>query len=309
MKTILAILLIQVLITSCVRKNTSSPSSPSGPPNLVQGEEWIKVPANAGGMGLALFYVMKYEAKAMLNDESSTDSTGTTAARVTHKPVSIAENQPWRNIDANDSAAECESLGTGYHLISNQEWMAIARDIENQPVNWTGRSVGSGCLFRGNSGEATIGDGTLITDSCGYDGGALQAGSSRDVRAKHNLSNDQQIFDFSGNVNEWTDWHKDSTGFQVAPSTCSIGWVELPSFSCAALLDSNYNSQNRSYTSADGVGQIYGAIPYLGNNTGASARGGRWGNNVYAGVYSLYMYLFPTFTNINLGFRCVYRPF
>jgi len=44
------------------------------------------------------------------------------------------------------------SEAAGYHLITNWEWMAIARDIEQVPENWTGGAVGSGMIKRGNVG-------------------------------------------------------------------------------------------------------------------------------------------------------------
>jgi len=273
-----------------------APTTPSGPPNLAPGEEWVQVPASAGGMSLPAFYVMKYEAKAMLNDESATDATGTGAATATHKPVSTADNQPWRNIDANDSAAECESLGVGYHLISNPEWMAIARDIENQNANWTGGTVGSGCMFRGNSGE----DGT-VSGACGYDAATdPEQGSGRDIRAKHTLSNGSEVYDMAGNLFEWTDWDKDTVGFQSGPNNCSAS--ELNTVACGALADADYNTSNGGYTRTEGAGYFYGG------SDGAALRGGFWIVSSYAGAFTLYLVNGPTYTNSSIGFRCVFRP-
>lgn len=39
----------------------------------------------------------------------------------THEPRSVAEGQPWREIDQNNAKTECTNLGTGYDLISNPE--------------------------------------------------------------------------------------------------------------------------------------------------------------------------------------------
>ena len=242
-------------------------------------DEWIKVPANAGNMGLPAFYVMKYEAKAWLkNDTGATanedniidapevDSDGlgavtttddwvdvidyeysdTTNDGVDYYPVSIPTNQPWREIYATSAATRCESLGANYHLISNDEWMAIARDIEQQDQNWTGGLVGDGCLFRGNTGEATTGDGTNSADSCGYDAATdPDSGTTRDLRAIHTLSNGYQIYDFAGNLWEWTDWDKDTLGFQVGPNSTdgdacpSSGEIE-DILDCPALNDDDF---------------------------------------------------------------------
>ncbi len=272
-------------------------------------DEWVRIPANAGGMGLSEFYVMKYEAKAW--NDGNTNSTidggevdtdgcnegGCSTANWgvgTHAPVSIAVNQPWRRIDANNAAAECESLGANYHLISNPESMAIARDIENVNANWTGGTVGTGCLFRGNSGDTT----------CGYDSATdPDSGTGRDVRAKHTLSTGQEIFDISGNVWEWTDWDSATAGFQIGPTSCPFsGNEELPSVSCGALASADYDTDNGTYTSTEGVGQFFGG------SGGAALRGGFWGNDTYAGAFTLSLFNSPTDTGDGIGFRCVFRP-
>lgn len=272
-------------------------------------DEWVRIPANAGGMGLAEFYVMKYEAKAW--NDGNTNSTidggevdtdgcnegGCTTANWgvgTHIPVSIADNQPWRRIDANNAASECESLGANYHLISNSEWMAIARDIENVNANWTGGTVGTGCLFKGNTLDTT----------CGYNSATdPDSGTGRNARAKHTLSNGQEIFDISGNVYEWTDWDAATIGFQTGPTSCPVlGFEELPTVACGALASADYDTDNGAYTSVQGVGQFYGG------SGGAALRGGFWSSSTFAGAFTLSLGSSPTHANSSFGFRCVYRP-
>lgn len=277
-------------------------------------EEWVRVPANAGGMGLSEFYVMKYEAKAWNDgntnstiDGGEIDTDGLSVATGSNIPVSIADNQPWRDINANDSAAECESLGPNYHLISNPEWMAMARDIENVDSNWTGQSVGIGCLYRGNSGEATVGLGTTNGDSCGYDGANPEEGTGRDLRAKHTLSNGQEVFDLAANVDEWVDFDKDTVGFQEHTTVCSSsgGFIEFPSVSasCPGLVDVDYNTSNGGYDSNQGIGQYYAS-----GGSGAIQRGGRPTNTSNAGVFLFYIGANASSGNTVVGFRCVYRP-
>lgn len=88
---------------------------------------------------------MKYEARAMKNDTSTLDVDGcfepgcTTAnwASLYHpvnntsgyRPVSVESGQPWRRIDQAQARTACSNLGTGYALISNEEWMTIARSV------------------------------------------------------------------------------------------------------------------------------------------------------------------------------------
>ncbi|MCT4642246.1 MAG: formylglycine-generating enzyme family protein [Bacteriovoracaceae bacterium] len=304
MKYLLLLMLVTSIFYSCKEasldfenlesiNNIDSKSLPVEfkPPGIEDNEKWIEVPANAGGMGLSKFYVMKYEAKAMLISDKSINTTGTTASTATHKPVSIATNQPWRNINANQAAAECESLGSGYRLISNEEWMAIARDVEDVDANWTGGSVGSGCLFAGKS-----------SSGCGYSSGATpDHGETRNIRAGHTLKNGKTIFDLSGNLTEWVDWDKSTPGFQLFPSGCAVAWQEVKDVSCAGLTGADVNTANGTLTSADGIGR------FMGGSWRAAMRGGDWrGSLTMSGLYHIAINGGTGNSNIYLGFRCVY---
>lgn len=48
-------------------------------------------------------------------------------------------------------------MGSGYHLITNDEWMTIARSIEATASNWSTRKVGQGNLWNGVSNNTTYG--------------------------------------------------------------------------------------------------------------------------------------------------------
>lgn len=230
----------------------------------------------------------------------TTDSWG----EASNVPVSVADNLPWRRITPVNALSECESLGTNYTLITNYEWMAIARDIESQGDNWTGDAVGSGCLFRGNNDEATVGDGSNIADSCGYNGSDPEAGAGRDIRSKHILSNASEIYDIAGNVWEWIDWddpYAPTAGFQTGVAGC--GPAELPAIVCGSLIDIEYNTINGGYDSTDGVGYVNAG------GGGATRRGGGMYNTTNAGVFTLYAISDPTnFAWGDIGFRCIYRP-
>ncbi len=275
-----------------------------------QSDEWVKINENSGGMGLGEFYIMKYEAKAW-NDANSNseidinevDPNGMSVPLGTHTPVSIASDQPWREINANDAASKCESLGPNYHLVSNAEWMAIAIDIENIDTNWTGQSVGSGCLFRGNTGETTVGSGSNITDSCGYNGNDPEEGTARDIRARHLVSSGQYIFDLAGNIWEWVDWDSSQVGFQIGPTDCPFSGIEqIPSVTCNSLAQADYNSSNGSYDATHGFGVFYGGPG------GAALRGSYWVDASSVGILALNLFYDPPSTNYDAGFRCVYRP-
>ena len=56
-------------------------------------------------------------------------------------------------------------MGAGYHLITNNEWMTIARNIEANPTNWSNGITGSGYISNGVSNDATLGCGATSTQT------------------------------------------------------------------------------------------------------------------------------------------------
>lgn len=267
-------------------------------------DEWIKVPQNAGGYGLDSFYVMKYEAKAWNDLDSSgtigaseVSSTGNSVSTSTHIPVSVPDSQPWRGISPVNSVAECQSLGANYDLISNVEWMALSKNIEVQAANWSSGVVGTGCLNTGN-GSNTV---------CGYNSPTdPDSGSSRDPKAKHVLSNGEEIYDLSGNLVEWVDWDIYTSGFQKTPLNCHVNWTEITSSVCSGFGASNYLPFDTSLDSSNGIGQI---VSRQGASNGALARGGSYVNSSSTiGLYSFNNYPNSNYSDADIGFRCVLRP-
>ncbi|MCT4641045.1 MAG: SUMF1/EgtB/PvdO family nonheme iron enzyme [Bacteriovoracaceae bacterium] len=308
-KIIIQTLLVSIFLCSCesieldgLDNELSDPGQkgaflPDPPPGIEGSEDWVYIPSDISGLGNDAFWVMKYEAKAWndANTNNTIDSgeyaTSFAANLLTHKPVSTPDGRPWVSINADNAAAECESLGAGFSVISNQEWMAIARDAEVQDENWTGGTYKSGCLFRGNSGETT----------CGYNGGTGDYGVTRHARSSFKLSTGDSIFDMSGNLEEWTDWDPLTAGFQSGPS-CFGSPQQLPSVTCGSYADSDYNTADGLLTTTDGVGTL------LTKGFGVILRGGHYSNSVNAGLYMFRLNASNVDANGQIGFRCVYRP-
>jgi hypothetical protein len=55
--------------------------------------------------------------------------------------VSIAGRYPIADITQPQAISACNSIWASVHLITNDEWMTIARNIEQQATNWSGWSV------------------------------------------------------------------------------------------------------------------------------------------------------------------------
>ena len=166
-------------------------------------------------LGTGDFCVMEYQAKAWRDANNngdvddyeiySGDGEGTSnwGFLETHVPASVSKGKPWREISRDSAINECRELNGVYgisedsdkkfDLISNFEWLTIARDIERQSVNWSSNRSGSGCVYQDNNGLDT---------PCSYDGANPERGANN-AKARYILSNGESINHFSGKVWEW----------------------------------------------------------------------------------------------------------
>ncbi len=248
----------------------------SGPVVVTCPNNYTKVPMDKEMGTYSDFCVMAYEAK----------NIGGVA-------TSVPDGAPWNNISMVNAKAACQAIGANYDLISNEEWMTIARNIESYGANWNSGIVGEGCLSRGNSGADNI---------CGYFYDDVDYGTSRDFRAQFYLNNGESLWDFAGNLWEWVDW-KQAGALDLAPVNCPAGWDELSDFLCPAISSEEYSPITEAMTSTDnGVGRFYGGTG------GAAVRGGAWSSTINSGVFALYLKNRPTAVMNSVGFRCVYRP-
>ncbi len=280
---------------------------------------YIWVPGSAKFGTLPGFCVMKYEARC------PGDADGQGCATTTSPSVATADldYDPWRgDISQNEAIQVCQNLGTGYHLISDKEWMTIAENVAYVDSNWTGGSVGSGHLRRGfsasdaddgfvNSGPApTTGDSADEWNN-GINTVAAASGCSSDncrLIRTHTLSNGEVIWDIAGNVWEWTDAYiySDATDKQEMPEPNAVsGWVEYTAIT-------NYKGigyirpPDSGWNATSSIGRIYidtdAASP--SGNYHAFIRGGSWGSGAYAGAFALFLGDSPASVGTSVGFRC-----
>jgi len=154
---------------------------------------------------------------------------------------SRASGTPWINLTLNQAKTICESLGPGYSLISNQQWMAIAYNIESVVSNWSDHQVhptgqsdamlnvghscrkgnrGIGCRWDVGNNIAYEGEGCLPADSLDENGcyglekqdweenaPELNENGWSLYRRTFYLTTGEVIWDFSGNVWEWVDFY------------------------------------------------------------------------------------------------------
>lgn len=318
---------------------------------------YIQVPSNAAVGAPNNFCVMQFEAKAWNDIDgdnnidageidadgcSDTDGCGTAGANwglATHRPASTAEGIPWRVIDTVSAWNECDSLNSEggrsdidsdvnsdgtFALLSNPEWMAIARNVEVQPANWTDGVVSSsagGCLKRGNQGNNINCTGGVQS----YNGPDPDSGTGRadSGSAQLVLDNGEIIWDLSGNVEEMIDWTLGSPLSGVTPANkafVSGDGAPLNAWRDFADLDSNIaggdEMRPESWQAVDTTlrkSNIGAYAAHINTVGGAATRGGNWYTRPEAGIYNLTLSTPLSFSDGSTavwsrrGFRCVYR--
>lgn len=257
---------------------------------------YVEVPGNST-YSTNDFCVMKYEAK---------DVGGVATSQ--------AASLPWRNISQTNAITECTDLGSKYHLMTNNEWMTIARNIEQVANNWTDNVVGgSGKVYTGNVGNPP---GALLAastdDNDGYYGTGYDYPGS-DYRRTLYLSNNNVIWDLVANASEML-----ATTITCAGASCTnlempfdaspaSEWVFFSNISTYGQLSYDLvRPSNPSWDYLQGMGKVYTSTT---TGTHTLQRGGNrvnQGLNGLVGLYTLDMSLSPSSTGGNMGFRCVY---
>lgn len=271
------------------------------------GGTWILVPGDSD-YGTSNFCVMKYEAKCSFSDGQTC-----TANMGSEIPSSTNANTPWVLISQQDSKTECTSLGKGYHLITNNVWMTIGANIANVDSNWDGGSVGTNELARGHSdddpSEACAAD---ASDANGYvetDCAGMLSGDDFREKRTHTLSNGEVIWDFAGNVWEWTSYFND----EEKPSddgTPEDSWEDysLPLVGTTTMPVSYLIPTNAIKPFWDDTWDLDQSVGRFNagddSSGGALRRGGAWDNLTISGAFSANLKSSPTITSTNVGFRC-----
>jgi len=245
---------------------------------------WVRVPGNTL-YHTRTFCVMQYEAKIKGQDD------GNQTYSASYEPESRISGTPWVNISQINAKSECESIGA--HLVTEDEWLTIVRNIELQPANWSSGQIGSGYIPRGNSD----GIGAAI------DGTEPLTGVNKRTLT---LSNGEVIWDIAGNVFDWTDatiLGKDEPKGVANPS--GFGVYQYSSlYSYGTISPERLLPLNPAWNSAQGYGRIYTSGVPTNMTTYAFIRGNHWSNGVEAGILALWLSNGPGNSSSHVGFRC-----
>ncbi len=303
--------------------------------------------------GTSDFCAMKYEAKCDADGNGVGDTTGTDTGYNTwnnaadpcsggsRQIVSSAAGWPLARIaqddgTANDSKSYCDSRG--WHLITNNEWMTIARNTERLGSNWCaldgtgcGNSPGSQYLAAGHNDngpafglQASTDDSQVCYGTVTKDTNTA-CGSGATQRRTHFLANGEVIWDLAGNLWEWTDntvQRKDEPDSATSGTPdVGFGWTDFASGSLTRILVNNgqgfsmgydvIRPSNSSWNANQRVGRIYTYSDVSDTNTTVYAflRGAHWDSGSHAGVFTLGLSNAPSGSGSGvIGFRCAVAP-
>ncbi len=244
----------------------------------------------------------------------------------------------------NNAKFYCQSRG--WHVITNDEWMTIARNVEQVPNNWCDKN-GTDCGFppgtkgkilanghNDNINEATASAGGIGALIAGEDNqpcfgttndGSNACGGKSSQKRTLNLSNGNILWDFAGNVWEWVDSQvmRKEEPESKSNGVLDLGWTRsdfAPGSLPSVITDNGqgtvlgYNSMrpsNPTWNANNGVGRIYHYSDPNDINTALYAfiRGGNWRHYDDDGAFTIHLSPPANTENIDdVGFRCVTAP-
>jgi hypothetical protein len=197
--------------------------------------------------------------------------------------------------------------------------MTIAADVLSVKYNWTGGAVGSGIINKGHvNGDPLSALAASTDDADNLYGitGKIGTGPTNNSSRVLYLSSGDTLWDFSGNVGEWTiaqtvnqignPGDTTATWTQWTASTLNMG--NLPTTSRPSALSSYTNPITgaslagiTSWNSNNGIGVIL--TNYADTALHPFRRGGDWNYGAYSGVLSLFLTSSTTGTDALVGFR------
>jgi len=212
--------------------------------------------------------VMQYRASGKNNSTQAVDDCVNNICSIDSYTAVSTGQTPWVNIIQADAKNACESIGA--HLMTNAEWMAIARDIEATSSNWEGVILSNGISHNLSNGNVIH---RMITWNV----------------LDETITRGEQYDNFSNGVNPVNGFHE--------YTEANLFTGEHISYSMAGPLGS-YNSETNH------VGALWIYPSKDSSSEMVFVRGGRH-NLVETGIFSLLLDYSTSFQNSSQSFRCV----
>ncbi len=183
--------------------------------------------------------------------------------------VSTEDGKPWVEINYDDARKAC--LLSGASLITETRALAIAYDISQQDINWTGGKVGEGKIFQG------IHKGNVSSAQP-----ATYEPSDAEERRWHQLSNGERIYDFAGNAFTWVfdnvQGDIDGKNSKIADDSISLTTAPFPS------REKGVGYRPDGERDWSGRALVRGGCWLSGSDAGVFCLGGGWHDDVGDGV-------------------------
>lgn len=235
---------------------------------------WVKVQGDSE-YNTNSFCVMKYEAKK--GDDG--------------KAISAATGQPWTEISQNQAKQVSQNSCDGCHLITEAEWMTIASNIFDQSDNWT--TVNDlPYIYVGNAAG-----GQVFEASEDNNDGYYNVDQSRGIlRRTLLLSGGDTIWDFSGNVGEFTQGTvkgDKQPGLETDADNNGDKSKNLKEWNSSDLIADNIlqislpPEKATEFDSNNGIGQLMSNHNSTNSDMRSFVRGGLCANPNQAGIYFL----------------------
>ena len=263
---------------------------------------YVAVPPDLGDYATQPFCVAKYEMKTKRGSNKMSNYADRPLERTRDKAITDCENLNNKN----------DSFKGTFDLITNNEWQALARNIEGVASNWSGGSVGSGYLSTGSNyslmsryrafdnAVASKDDNKSCINTLGSQEGVSISCDSTTWhvnRRTFTLSNGEVIWDLAGNYAEFV---KDS-----AAVNDSIFQQESRNLnnSIQYQLDDSSGSSRTSKGHFGSLGDYSNNQNYVRFIVGLNK-----GSGLIRGFSSVFSAIVGQNNDDISGFRCVYRP-
>ncbi|WP_374073692.1 Ig-like domain-containing protein [Bdellovibrio bacteriovorus] len=244
---------------------------------------------NPAASSVGAFCVGKFEAKNSLSS-----------------PQFIATGTPLIGISQMDAVAACQNRGSKYKVITNQQWNALADLIRQQPGNWSGGSVESGILYRGNTILNVTPAAANTADPCSPTDATICGDQS--ARRRFVLPYGQEVWDIAGNAWEVTRETDNNSDTGYSPSSGYVSNLAWVGGQLRALYGTSNSCPAPSSGDYCGYGKLdFSLIPSAGSNI-VIWRGGTTYQGRDAGVFAGLRAGNGGSSVTNGGFRCVYEP-
>jgi hypothetical protein len=301
-------------------------------------DQYVKVPALAGFTN-SDFCIAKYEMRAKNMSSQNLvlngNNGGLPLSVSEHTPESTPKGIPWIRINFADMLTACNSLGTGYHLATGNEWISLIRNAENVNTNWSSGSSGTGYVYSGHSdgvidtsncpdGSPVTYDGLLVVSACDGTNAYVGTGnnstdawdSGKSQRRTMYLSNGETVWDIAGNVRDVIDLiGNGSSLYYTGYSTSSYANVNSPETinvfnGTTGATNLNINWLQSALTSLDHLNNQIGQI-YLKSDIRSGivmSRGGNFQKSNKPGLYAADLDQLATTQSDSGGYRCSFTP-